>query len=107
VVKGWAANLQSGRPAEDVLLFVGDELVAAARPSVERPEVALHFNQPGIARSGYSITIPLIALRGDETLRVFAVSEGMAGELHQNERPPMEAIKALSQGNPVESDPTQ
>lgn len=68
-ITGWAADLRRHEVADQVLAFAGSRLVAAAQPSVPRPDVArVHGDE--LTRSGF-------ALNGQATrsqkLRVFAL----------------------------------
>jgi hypothetical protein len=58
VIKGWAADTESERPPDRVLLFAGESFVAASSPDQFRPDVARHFGMEGVARSGFFVSVP-------------------------------------------------
>jgi hypothetical protein len=68
-ITGWAADLRRHRVADRILAFAGGRLVAAAKPSVERPDVArVHGDELG--RSGFDLNGPAIE---SQRVRVFAL----------------------------------
>jgi hypothetical protein len=78
-ISGWAGDTASRRPASRIVVFAGDRLIAEARPTVPRPDVALSFGNPGAVRFGYELAL---APGGpDDRVRVFAIAGGRASEL--------------------------
>jgi hypothetical protein len=81
---GWAVDVEGRKPAERVLVFAGERLVAQARPTIVRPDIVNRFDTPAVEQSGYE-------LRGGaggaglDDLRVFAVGGGFATELPRYE----------------------
>lgn len=68
-ITGWAADLRRHRVADQVLAFAGARLVAAAKPSIERPDVArVHGDE--LTRSGFALNGPAT---GSQEVRVFAL----------------------------------
>jgi hypothetical protein len=59
VLTGWAFLDGDGQPAEQLLLFSGESVVATTRVSLERPDVAEHFRNPRILNSGYVLRVPI------------------------------------------------
>jgi len=78
---GWAADpAHAGLPV--ILAFADGKEVASSRPTIERPDIATALADPNAARSGYAVRIPLEALAGVRTVRIFGVSgRGEATEL--------------------------
>jgi hypothetical protein len=76
---GWAADVAHGRPAERILVFAGNRLVAQAQPTIDRPDVAKNLGS-GVTRSGYELIVPV---QGERTpkLRTFAIAGDSAREL--------------------------
>ncbi len=58
VIRGWAVDAHSGRPAADVVAIVGGRMVASAVPAISRPDVAAARKQPSALRSGFSLSLP-------------------------------------------------
>ena len=54
-VSGWAADEVTGRPPRLLLLFHGGRFLGAARPSIDRPDVAKQFHRG--QRSGFRVEI--------------------------------------------------
>jgi hypothetical protein len=67
---GWAGDPDSGHPAREVLVFADGRALGAAPPTLERPDVAAGVGA-GLARSGFSLTVPLRGLQS--TTRRFRV----------------------------------
>jgi hypothetical protein len=57
-VSGWAANATATHPAEEVVGVEDGRIVAEARPSAPRPDVASVMKQPNLLYSGYSLDVP-------------------------------------------------
>ena len=70
-VAGWALDPVTRRPADWVLLFVGDRLAAVAAGGVRRPDIAAREGPPALL-SGFGLA-PSQDFGADATLRVFAV----------------------------------
>lgn len=81
---GWAADLEHGRPADTVLVFVDSEFRFATRTGTNRPDVARRYGNPDLARAGFHVHLPSILFRDirHADVRVFALSrQGVASEL--------------------------
>ncbi len=81
---GWAVRLgKSKRPAR-VLVFLDGRLLAAATPSIPRPDVAKVYG-PASLNAGYKVSVPLLhadrVAPSRERVRVFALFGGAASEL--------------------------
>ena len=72
---GWAARVESGRPAATIVVFCGGKSVYVGPPNQSRPDVAEHFSIPELLHSGYMFRLPLENLKY-KGIRVFAVSDG-------------------------------
>jgi PAS domain-containing protein len=81
-VAGWAVDADRLVPVERVVVFSGGQLVAQGRPTLVREDIAAHYHDLSVARSGYEA-------RGSgegvdlHELRVFALSGNVAVELHR------------------------
>lgn len=75
IIRGWAADLVSNQPAQAVLIFSGQRLIADLMPRYPRPDVASSFKSDALLYSGFSAVIPADlnqSKAGD--FRVFVVS---------------------------------
>jgi hypothetical protein len=77
-VIGWAADRERHRVADRVLVFADGRLVAQAKPSTPRPDVAAKFGRE-LERSGFQLSG--IVARDDARIEVVATSAGRASEL--------------------------
>lgn len=81
---GWAAEVERGRPAQTILVFVDGEFQFATGTGTYRPDVARRYGRPALARSGFHLHLPATLFRDfrQADIRVFAVSrDGRASEL--------------------------
>ncbi|WP_146136495.1 hypothetical protein [Aphanothece hegewaldii] len=69
-IAGWAMLPTQNKPADTVIITVGDDNIITAYASVnlERPDVAQAFNNPALLRSGWNAEIELSALTGDKVI---------------------------------------
>ena len=83
MIDGWAADIAAHRPADAVLFFAGERLIAKGTPRFTRYDVFKADEEKSLLYSGFSAVIPRKSLRRDEDeLRVFVVSHnGRALEL--------------------------
>ena len=85
-IAGWAADIQGSQPASAILIIANGAVIYAGPPTFERPDVARHFGNDALVKSGFALLLPAIMLgegnpAGAE-VRVFALSgEGAASEL--------------------------
>jgi len=78
---GWAADELERRPAERLLVFEGDRVVAQAEPTLDRPDVAKNLGATA-AKCGFELRVPVEG--GDSgDLRVFAIEGDSAVELQR------------------------
>lgn len=86
-LRGWAADREAGRPAERVLVFVGEEAVFTGHVgNADRRRWEMRL---GIPEAGFLAELPVGLLPprdGGPPVRVFAVAGGVAAELEY--RPP-------------------
>jgi hypothetical protein len=81
LISGWAAD-RSDPGLTTVLVFANERLVAGVRSTIPRPDVADHFKDRRLLRSGYEAFIPRSDLEGAPRIRVFGLSaRGVASEL--------------------------
>ena len=79
---GWAANLSSAHPAEEVDVFSHGTLVYSTSSSGDRPDVAAFYGDDAIRRSGFDFLVPLgLVGKTNRDVRVFGVVDGKASEL--------------------------
>lgn len=57
VVTGWAANLRERVPVQQIVVTMGDELVALASPQVDRRDVGLALGMPEVSRCGFFLRL--------------------------------------------------
>jgi hypothetical protein len=79
-VSGWASDAGHRKAADRVMLFAGDRLLQATRPSVVRPDLAKSFGI-GLAKAGFAFSDS--GVENEEQLRVIAVVDGRASELRR------------------------
>jgi hypothetical protein len=94
---GWAFDRLAVHPARQVVLTIGDKVVGTATPKLDRPDVAAAFGQPGLATSGYrlTVTVPDATLFDLRSIRLYGISDnGVASELAGS---PGAAAAALAQ----------
>lgn len=75
-LNGWAARSDLSGPADMVVAIAGDRSVAVV-PSGDRPDVVDGYDQPGLARTGFGMSVPLSALdcsAPKQGLKTYAVS---------------------------------
>ncbi len=89
-ISGWAADIQRSQPASAILIIANGAVIYAGPPTFERPDVARHFGNDALVKSGFALLLPAIMLgegnpAGAE-VRVFALSsDGVASELVYDE----------------------
>jgi hypothetical protein len=82
-VRGWAADPESGTPAERILAFSQGSLVAQGRPRVERPDLEPKYGAAATG-AGYRLVFKTILSRQlaePGALRIVAIRGGHASEL--------------------------
>lgn len=83
-LEGWAADLTTGQPGAQVMVFAGNRLVAQGQPSLPRPAIARSFGATGLEFSGFSVSVALAELQqGEAELRVFVTSDDRAVQIVQ------------------------
>lgn len=80
LVKGWAGDTRSRRPADRILVFAGDRLLGSERPRVVREDLADRFGGPP-PRAGFDIRVPAKGATEPGEITVFGVVRGRASEL--------------------------
>ena len=80
---GWAVDAERKRPVDEILVFAGDELVAAAKPSLAREDIAEEYGS-GLLQAGFEVSGPFPGSQ-DEEVRIFAVSGDRASEIKPGE----------------------
>lgn len=81
-VSGWASDASHTKAADRVMLFAGDRLLQATRPSIVRTDLAKSFGI-GLAKAGFAFTDSAVEGADEEELRVIAVVGGRASELRR------------------------
>jgi len=80
-LQGWAAEVAEARPAAAVAIFARGNFLLGTRALHDRPDVAKHFSDARLTRSGYSIDALIGDIQGRD-LRVLALSAtGVAHEV--------------------------
>jgi Sulfatase len=72
MVSGWAGDTSRGRVADRVLAFVGERLLAAPRPSLDRPDVAQAKGE-ALRRAGFNLSAVVKPGTPAAAVRVFAL----------------------------------
>lgn len=74
---GWGADIAGKRPATEVLIFAGEELVSRVEPGSSRQGVADVYQQQGLLHSGFNALVPVEVLKSHAgQIRVILVSKG-------------------------------
>lgn len=69
-VAGWAAYSDHSRPADLVIITVGEDntLIAVAPVTIDRPDVVKMFKKSALAKSGWSVPIDPASLPSDKVI---------------------------------------
>lgn len=78
---GWAANVEQGRPADEIIIMLNGESIIAEKPTVNRPDVGERFGNDNLTRSGIVLSLPREIIDRANTVRVYARSGDIASEL--------------------------
>jgi hypothetical protein len=77
VLSGWGVDVKGNRPAAEVLIFAGEQLVSRVEPDSRRPDVADAHQQQNLLHSGFDAIVPVEALNAPASeIRVILVSQG-------------------------------
>lgn len=77
-VKGWAADVKTGRPCLFAVLFIAGINVAVAQPILRRPDVAGALGMESIEMCGFTIVADFAGQHSDVNLHVWAIDQGGA-----------------------------
>jgi hypothetical protein len=94
---GWAVDTRRRRPADRILAFAGERLIAVVRPREVDPQAATLFEIPPFGL-GWRTEVPAERLRGGD-LRLFGVAGRTASPLPfscRGERPPAPGCPRLT-----------
>ena len=81
-LQGWAVDLVEKRPASSVLVFSNGKLIHFGFPSRRSRGVARRFKSDSLLYSGFYFEVPRSRIDlSNGTLRLFAVSRGIAAEV--------------------------
>ncbi len=83
-ISGWAAPADLSSAADVVIAFVGTKSVVVTTISLDRPDLVEGYDQPGLAKAGYAISIPKSNLDcsvPDGGLKTLAIVGEVAGPL--------------------------
>jgi hypothetical protein len=80
-LSGWAIDKERVSGADEILLFIEDEVVAFSGPPKRRADVARALNDPKYEQSGFSLVVPNIAIGDLSQARLIVVSGNVAKEL--------------------------
>ena len=83
VFAGWAADIKNSQPAETIVVFKDGKFLHSGRADIDRPDVAKHFDNPALERTGFKFVLPLSLLKdtASSEVRFFAVLNDVASEL--------------------------
>jgi hypothetical protein len=77
VFSGWAGDIAENRPASEVLIFAGEELVSRVEPESSRQDVADAHQRQGLLHSGFHAIVPVDVIKSHASdIRVILVSQG-------------------------------
>ncbi|HSF22829.1 MAG TPA: hypothetical protein VLE20_01280, partial [Blastocatellia bacterium] len=81
-LRGWAVDLVEKRPASSVLVFSNGKLIHSGFPARQSPGVVKRFKSDKLLYSGFYLEVPQTGMdSANGTLRLFAISRGVASEL--------------------------
>ncbi len=63
VVEGWAADLETNQPAEEIFIFTDGKLTASAELGISRQDVVEAHQQKALFHSGFRIKFPVKVLK--------------------------------------------
>jgi hypothetical protein len=82
--QGWAADVKNSKLPEAILVFANGKFLFSTKTKRDRRDVAKHFDNAALRRSGYEFAIPFSFLFKDKQtpeVRIFAVLNDIASEL--------------------------
>jgi len=82
--QGWAADVKNRQLVESVVIFINGEFAFSGGTKVDRPDVAKHFQNSALLRTGFKFVLPrsIFCGTGRPEIRFFAVSKkGIVSEL--------------------------
>lgn len=74
-VKGWAADIKTGRPCLFAVLFINGSNIAVAQPIMRRPDVARALGMESIEMCGFTIVADFAGQLSDVNLHVWAIDQ--------------------------------
>jgi hypothetical protein len=76
VLSGWAGDIAENRPASEVLIFAGEELLSRVEPESSRQDVADAHQRQGLLHSGFHALVPVEVVKSHASeIRVILVSQ--------------------------------
>ena len=78
MIGGWAVATRARRPAETILVVVGNRSVFSGAPNYERRESVQRY---GVEDAGFLFEVPSTLVRNVDRVRIFALARGVASEL--------------------------
>jgi spermidine synthase len=77
---GWAADVDRGRPADSVALFVNGRFLALGTTGSRRPDLAAGFGKQDLNAAGFSYALPLRLFKhgSEPNVRAFGIVRGGA-----------------------------
>jgi hypothetical protein len=82
---GWAADVENSQVPEAIVIFVNGQFFYSGWCNTDRPDVATHYGNPALKRSGFNYMFPLWQFKDivNSEVRIFAISKKSVGsELH-------------------------
>jgi hypothetical protein len=96
---GWAADVEAGLPARQVLVVDGDRIVATAPLGVRRQDVASQTDNPSLTYAGWEYREALAKTGDPESLTYFGLGrDGVASELGVPPDPPPDVLHSPGGG---------
>jgi len=83
LINGWGFDRQKKVVPDGFLLFINNKCVALVKPT-ERPDVASHFKNPDLAKTGFSFAIPKYTFQNkspDDLRIVILTADGLMGDV--------------------------
>ncbi len=84
-IDGWAGNTLTGKPAQEIYIFIDGELISITSPNFPDKSLELKYGFNSLDSAGFKVTIPVeqFPKLAEHKIRVFAIDlKGHIGELN-------------------------
>ena len=78
VISGWAVDPEAEAPADEIVVVVDGISILVSAPNLRRSDVGDALGNPVYADSGFSLEVAVDLIDRADSVRVFAVTQGVA-----------------------------